>query len=214
MVITTDWTLLTHLEEGGTANELRANEIADVHDALLKGGVEDRDENDGDNLTPSDGQLWIVAATPAGAWSPFAEHDLVLSINSAWIKVTPQDGTTFWLKDESCYVRYDSGLGTWVANGKVTDAITASVTQTQGQQPLDYGFSRLSVVANANDTVTLPASFPGARVVVRNDGANTAQIFPASGGDIDGAATNAADTLAAASSLTYFGVDSTSWYTH
>ena len=93
------------------------------------------------------------------------------------------------------------------------DAITASTTQTQGQQPLTRRFNRISVCANASDVVTLPGALAGLTCAVRNDGAQTLQIFPASGDDINGGATDAAITLAAGSTIILGAMDATSWYT-
>lgn len=213
---TTDWTILTHAEEGGTTNEARLNEIADVHDAILKGVAEDRDEDDsagGGPAAASDGDIYIVGATPANDWSTFGSNDLAIMINSAWQNVTPVDGTTLWLADEDCYVRYDGTLAAWVAKEKVADTITASATQTQGQQPLDYGYSRISVCATTNDTVTLPACYAGARCWLVNDGAQTLQYFPASGDGIDAGSVDASATLAAAAKIQLFGMDATTWRT-
>lgn len=94
----------------------------------------------------------------------------------------------------------------------VQDGITASTTQTQGQQPLTIALNRVSTVANANDVVTLPVTQVGMLCAIRNDGANTLQIFPRSGSSINGGATDASITLAAGSASILFAMDATSWY--
>ena len=66
--------------------------------------------------------------------------------------------------------------------GSTTD-ITASTTQTQGQQPLVTSTNRVSTVANDNDVVTLPLARKGRFVEVVNNGVNVLQVFPASGDD-------------------------------
>jgi len=91
-------------------------------------------------------------------------------------------------------------------------AITASTTQTQGQRPLTQDINIISVCANANDTVTLPPAADGMEVYIRNNGAQTLKIFPASGDAINGAAANASVTLAAGASVRYSTADSTNWY--
>lgn len=93
---------------------------------------------------------------------------------------------------------------------KVTTGITASTTQTQGQGALTAEVNVISTVANANDTVTLPVALAGRKVWVINNGANTLQIFPASGDDL-GAGVNTATTLASGSNLTFLAYDSTNW---
>lgn len=90
--------------------------------------------------------------------------------------------------------------------------ITASTTQTQGQGPLTKNINIVSTVANANDTVTLPSAAAGLSVFIRNNGAQTLKIFPASGDNINGTGVNAAVTLAAGASVTYQTADTTNWY--
>jgi len=59
--------------------------------------------------------------------------------------------------------------------------ITASTTQSQGEGPLTSTYNEVGTVANENDVVTLPDAVQGITVIVRNSGANTLQVFPASG---------------------------------
>ena len=72
----------------------------------------------------------------------------------------------------------------------ITSGITASTTQTQGQGQLITDINEISVVANNNDTNTMPSILvPGIKSDVINNGANTLQLFPATGHDL-GAGTN------------------------
>jgi hypothetical protein len=91
-------------------------------------------------------------------------------------------------------------------------AITASTTQSQGQQPLVSSRNEISVVANANDVVTMPSAVPGLEVIIVNNGANTLQIFPASGDDL-GAGVDTSITLASGSSAVYEAYNLTNWIT-
>gem|GEM_PF-5115253 len=90
--------------------------------------------------------------------------------------------------------------------------ITASTTQTQSNGALTKDINIVSTVTNANDVVTLPPARAGMNIYIRNNGANTLQIFPADGDAINGAAVNASTTLAAAASVRYFTADTTNWY--
>ncbi|KKK99549.1 hypothetical protein LCGC14_2631620, partial [marine sediment metagenome] len=76
----------------------------------------------------------------------------------------------------------------------VTNGITASVTQTQGQGALVSQINEVSVVANINDSVTLPSATPGFKITIINDGANLLQIFPASDDNL-GNGVNASSVL-------------------
>jgi len=92
----------------------------------------------------------------------------------------------------------------------VNAALTASTTQTQGNGALTADVNEVSVVANTNDTVTLPTAKAGRKVVIINNGANTLQIFPASDDNL-GAGLNTATTLAAGSNVVYCAFDATNW---
>ena len=92
----------------------------------------------------------------------------------------------------------------------VTATITASTTQTQGQQPLTADYNQVSVCANANDVVTLPTAVTGMQVIVTNSGAQTLQIFPASGDNL-GVGINASTTLATTKSAMFQAYDATNW---
>jgi hypothetical protein len=93
----------------------------------------------------------------------------------------------------------------------VSASVTASTTQTQGQGALTAEVNNLSTVANPNDTVTLAAAEAGLCQTINNNGASTAQIFPASGDAIAGGSVDAATTLAAGSNITYCAHDGTNW---
>jgi hypothetical protein len=90
-------------------------------------------------------------------------------------------------------------------------SITASTTQTQGQQALTATMNNVSTVANNNDVVTLPAAAAGVVVFIANNGANTLQVFPASGDNIDGAGVNTSRTLASGTNMQYIAHDATNW---
>lgn len=91
-----------------------------------------------------------------------------------------------------------------------TAGITASTTQTQGQGPLTTDINEISTCAHANDTVTLPATLAGRSCIIINDGANTLQIFPASGSDL-GAGLNTATTLIAGAKAWFVAYSTTKW---
>lgn len=93
---------------------------------------------------------------------------------------------------------------------QLTSGITASVTQTQGNGALTSSKNEVSVVANTNDTVTLPTAFKGLEVIIINNGANTLQVFPASGDNL-GAGVDTSTTQASGLNVTYLAIDSTNW---
>jgi hypothetical protein len=110
-----------------------------------------------------------------------------------------------------------SGTGTGVRfNGQMslgrclTTGITASTTQTQGNGALTKDYNDVTTVANANDTVTLPAAYASRFCIVTNNGANILQVFPASGDNL-GAGVDAATTIAPGAQYSWFAIDGTTW---
>lgn len=179
---------------------------------------------------PSDGDAYIVGGT-GGDWSAFTIGEIAYYFNG-WINVTPKEGWRAYLQDENIDVTYDGSAwqdGTasdFTVNGVLaivgsnshldlsrTGGITASTTQTQGQTPLVSSVNEVSTVANANDVVTLPAAENGRICLVANRGANTLQIFPASGEAIDELSANASTTLATNDRMILFAVSGTRWMT-
>jgi hypothetical protein len=83
-------------------------------------------------------------------------------------------------------------------------AITAFATGGQGSATqLDESYNVLSVVATTGDSVKLPPVFAIDSVMyIKNDGANAADVFPASGDDL-GAGVDTAVSLAAGASISF-----------
>ena len=96
---------------------------------------------------------------------------------------------------------------------KNTNNFTASTTQTQGQTPTAGPMVFVTTCANANDVITLESVSRGRVNFISNKGAQTLQIFPASGHKIDGLATDASITLAAGSRALLVGFSATEWAT-
>lgn len=90
--------------------------------------------------------------------------------------------------------------------------VTASTTQTQGQGAITTNLVQVSTVANANDVKTLPTAAAGLEVTIINDGANTLQIFPASGDDL-GAGVDLSTSLEVAGTMAFVAYDATNWQT-
>ncbi len=71
----------------------------------------------------------------------------------------------------------------------VNDTITALASGGRTGSPvLVSGWNRLSVTANAADSVQLPVAAAGLQVTLINDGAAAAQVFAAGSDTIDGVA--------------------------
>lgn len=160
--------------------------------------------------SPTDGDAYIPAATATGDWT--GDEKTIQVYYNGWVTLTPTEGWRVYVSDENLDIFYD---GTdWIELpliGSITDSITASTTHTQGQGPLTASINRVTTVAVANDTVTLMAAAARTEQTVINDGANTLQVFPASGDQIDVAAVDAAVTLLAGERAEFKAIDATRW---
>ena len=107
-------------------------------------------------------------------------------------------------------VRYTGASAPLIRYG-MTTGITASTTQTQGQQPLPGSYNEIGVCANNNDVVTLPPTASGEMCIVINNGAKRLQVFPASGQDL-GLGVNQPDLIKAGASVFFVSFDSSTWF--
>jgi hypothetical protein len=100
----------------------------------------------------------------------------------------------------------------------VTTGITAAAGGGQANAvALTSQFNVLSTVGTAADSVLLPAlnaNFVGARVIVKNGGANSANVFPFTGQTINALAANTALAVAAAATTTFVAVSATNWQSY
>ncbi|GAG43236.1 unnamed protein product, partial [marine sediment metagenome] len=106
---------------------------------------------------------------------------------------------------DSCYM----GANVFFDFG-VSSGITASTTQSQGQQPLTSTINEVSTVANNQDVVTLPPAAAGRTVQIVNNGAYTLQVFPASGDDL-GVGVDVSGHAAVDAIVDFVAYDSTTW---
>lgn len=88
--------------------------------------------------------------------------------------------------------------------------LTASDTQSQGQGALTTEINEIATVGADGDTVTMPAAAAGRRVTIINNGANTLQMFPASGDDL-GAGVDVSEELEPNETITFVAYDGTNW---
>ena len=73
--------------------------------------------------------------------------------------------------------------------------------------------TRVTTVAAANDSLTLPQAAPGLRYKVINKGANSLNVFPLSGDLVNALAVNAAFALATTKSVEFICVAPGVWDT-
>lgn len=107
--------------------------------------------------------------------------------------------------------------GTTLTSGTLLiDGTTASIAAagaTQGTATLLSTTYNVVTTVAASTGVRLPIPVAGTNVKVINKGANTLNIYPATGGIIDGAAANSAITLPVGASIELEALSGTQWYT-
>lgn len=117
-------------------------------------------------------------------------------------KVTPTlPQLSFVVDSDGCLIGFEhsNGKRTWLPASDWDDNITASVSSDQaGGVPIRYKNSRITTVGTIGDSVTLPFGQEGMSLIIVNSGANSADIFPATGQIINAGAADAALALAAA----------------
>lgn len=111
--------------------------------------------------SPADGQVHILGATPTGAWSTFAQNDVVLWRSGTWYRFAPFLG---WLKQVGTEVRRFDGAA-WVVIAGTGGAVSVS----------DEGTTVLAAASALN--------FVGSGVSVSDAGGGVAQINVGAGAD-------------------------------
>lgn len=129
-------TLKTKLREtaNGQANYLNVNEALAQIDQLLQAAALDKDLATPPG-SPADGALYIVAASPSGAWTGHATHLAYwLSSVGSWTFVTPLEGWLVHVNDEDQFYKFDGS--SWVifsaAGGGMTNPMTTAGDMIRG----------------------------------------------------------------------------------
>jgi len=179
---------------------------------LMAGKIWIKDKDLSAPPTLVNGEGYIAAASPSGAWSSAAMGTLWFAINSAWVSVGPWVGLVVYVEDENVDYRYDGAA--WAEDnslGSVSGGQTAGTTQSQGQHPLTKTVNHFATVATTNDCCTLMDAVACRLCIITNEGANTLQIFPASGDKIGAGATNASVSLAAGKTVIFVARSTAAW---
>lgn len=109
---------ITLLEQSQASKEITINEALARIDAALNSGVIDRDLAT-PPASPAAGDVYIVAASPTGAWS--GKTGQVAYFDQLWRFIVPNEGLTLWVNDENVQV---------VHNGTAWQVISPSMLGT------------------------------------------------------------------------------------
>lgn len=186
---TTAQLALTKLVEGQASAEVTINDALNKLDATIQLSVKDRDLTTPPG-SPAEGDRYIVAASATGAWS--GEDGNIAVYLTGWVFIDAKEGFKAWVEDENRFVLYDGS--NWVI--RTTAEISADASGTQaGGTPITAELNLLSTVGGSTYSVTLPVAVAGDHVVIYNNSGTTAQVFPASGDQIDGVGVNTARSI-------------------
>jgi hypothetical protein len=108
--MTTPRLLLPELSESQASKEVKHNEALRLLEAVIAVGVIDKDLATPPG-SPAEGDVYIIAAAPTGAWTGQAKS-LTMFSGGAWIFVLPKSGMRVWVIDEAKLYRYDGAA--WV----------------------------------------------------------------------------------------------------
>jgi hypothetical protein len=147
--------------------------------------------------SPTAGDRYILPASATGTDWAGNDGKLAVYAESAWAFYTAKEGWQFRAVDTGVDWLYESSA--WAQKLCVMSSasgITASTTQSQGQEPLTSNINEIATCATTNDVVTAPALLAGMPLTIINNGAQTLQVYPASGEDI-GAGTDTSITITA-----------------
>jgi len=144
---------------------------------------------------------------PSPDYSPQQQAELLRALRlyfNLLDSFTPQQAQSY---------RADNFFGGFFVGG-VTAAITAAGTTQATATEITTASNNVTVVAAGANGVRLPTAQPGVQVLVRNsDAADSLNIFPATGAQINALGANAAFSLAAGSTIQLFSTTTTQWFT-
>ena len=89
---------ITLLDQAQSQKEVTVNEAITILDAVIGGGVIDKDLAT-PPVSPAAGDRYIVAASPTGAWTSHAKH-IAYYFNGGWRFINPGEGLMVWVNDE------------------------------------------------------------------------------------------------------------------
>lgn len=102
---------ITLVEQAQASKEVTVNEALMKLDALLNTGARDKDLAT-PPASPAAGDVYIVAASPTGAWA--GQAGKVAYFDQLWRFISPREGLTLWVNDEDKAYSYNGAA--WVEN--------------------------------------------------------------------------------------------------
>ena len=156
---------ITDITDQQANAETTHNTSVRILEAMASRAVKDRDLTSPPG-SPSDGDVYICAASSSGDWSGKDLH-IAVYITDAWSFITPEEGNEMYLQDENLVVFYNGSQ--WIARGgliTLTDASTVAWDTSKGSNAKVTLTTSRTIGAPTNLTVgmiyTLQVIQPGA----------------------------------------------------
>jgi hypothetical protein len=107
---------ITFVEQAQSQKEVTVNQALARIDAILNSGAKSRVLAT-PPISPTDGDLYIVAASPTDDWAGQAGN--ISYFDSIWRFIVPIEGMTLWVNDEDLIYSYDGTA--WVLSNNPTE---------------------------------------------------------------------------------------------
>lgn len=118
---------ITHIEQNQSQKEVTINEAINRIDAILNVGAIDQDLAT-PPVSPSEGDLYIVASSPTGDWS--GQDGNIAYYNAGWKFIIPKEGITIWVNDEDLHYTYDGSNWTVATSDNFQSDLVTFDTET------------------------------------------------------------------------------------
>lgn len=159
-----------------------------------------------------------VINTSGAAVQVYGNASDTIDGNSATVGVSQMNGSMTLYAATAPGAYYSNGIGTGYAGQFPTLSYTNAITAKAGggqsaSTPLTTVLNRVTTVATAADSVTLPVAVPGMQITVANAAAtNSMNVFPNTGDAINALAANAAFAVAAGKTATFYTTAAGFWH--
>lgn len=146
---------ITLVEQAQASKEITVNTALTRIDAVLNTGAKDKDLATPPG-SPAAGDVYIVAASPTGAWA--GQTGKIAYYDQIWRFITPNEGMSLWVNDEDLIYTYTGSAWAASALGESNTAsnLGAGTGVFASKVGVDLRFK--SLVAGSNVTLTNTAN--------------------------------------------------------